>query len=247
MKFGPQNKRQTSNSQPAPPPSPPTSPTSPADVAAASSPAALDDVKTDLLTAEAAPDGDIEELEVGTAPQSKFSVMQGATAVDVDAVARRAVEQVLSDQAEAARYDVYENRVTITLDDEDLRNYKTAWAARNAQQPDKMTFSAYLATRLKSCRSHTASRPVYIDDTVRQYIEDLFSEMVTTGQDLANKIDRHIRPIIESPDLPDGILRFKPLDPTFVEMVTGWEPDKTAAEAIGDFMHEAAMQKAGLA
>jgi hypothetical protein len=205
--------------------------------------------------------GDRSQLETRTAETSpskdtppvafppkilEASVILSEPNTVAEQAARRAVEEVLAKQADEARYDVYDHSVTITLDDEDLRTYREQWQLKNADLSNKLTFSQYLVTRLKACRRHTSSRPVYVHDERRQYMESLFNETILDDRDLANKIDRHIRPIIESPDSPDGVLRIKPLDPAFTEMVIGWFPDMTPAEAIGDFMIEAAMQKAGL-
>ena len=65
-------------------------------------------------------------------------------------------------------------------------------------------------------------------------------------QDLINKVGRHIRPIIESPDSKDGVLQLEPLDPRILELVPMWYPDKTPARAVSDFLYEAAAEKAGL-
>lgn len=166
---------------------------------------------------------------------------------EADRIAREAVHAELERQADKARYDVSEgNRVVLVLDEASLRTYTADWTTHNLTANEKLNFTQYLTNRLRACQSHTSTRPIYVDDTTRQSIEALFSEAVTSADDLRNKIDRHIRPIIESEDLPDGVLRFKPLDPAFIEMVSGWEPDKTVAEAVSDFMTEAAYQKAGI-
>lgn len=165
-----------------------------------------------------------------------------------EAIARTAVERVLAEQAEAARFDVIEgNRVVITLRSDDLEAYRSHWNAFNASTTgDRVTFSEYLSLRLRRCRTHTAAREIYVGDSIRQSIEQLFDSSIMSEQDLLNKIDRHIRPIIESPDVTDGILRLRPLDPMLLELLTSWEPDKTPAEAVGDFMHTAALEKAGI-
>ena len=164
-----------------------------------------------------------------------------------DRIAREAVHAELERQADKARYDISDgNRVVLVLDEESLRTYTADWNAFNLTANAKIAFTEYLATRLRACRTHTSTRPIYVTDNVRQQIEDLFSEAVTSDIDLRNQIDRHIRPIMESADLPDGVLRFKPLDPTLVEMIGGWYPDKTVAEAVSDFMVEATQEKAGI-
>lgn len=161
-------------------------------------------------------------------------------------IARKAVQVELARQAEKARFDVSEgNRVVLVLDPAVLRSYTIEWSAYNSTANEKLNFTQYLTNRLRACQSHTSTRPIYVDDSLRQQLEELFNEAVTSPDDLRNKIDRHIRPIIESEDLPDGVLRLKALDPAFVEMVSGWEPDKTVGEAVGDFILEAAYEKAG--
>lgn len=226
---------------PPPPQAPPS--TAPPDRDRDHSPVVTDDDRS-------TPSPDLETPSLAQPTPSLPTLTSTAARVDeqeADRIAREAVRRELDRQADKARYDVSDgNRVVIVLDDESLRTYTEQWSTYNSTANSKLNFTQYLADRLRACRTHTSTRPIYIADTVRQTLEDLFNEVITSELDLQNKIDRHIRPIIESPDLPDGVLRFKPLDPGFMEMVAGWEPDKPLADAVSDFVLESAYQRAGI-
>jgi hypothetical protein len=159
-------------------------------------------------------------------------------------IAQRAVDRVLAEQKEVARYDVYDQRVTITLEADILAQYRVAWMARNDQREDKILFSEYLSQRIKACSMHISTRPVFIRDHIRQQIEDLFGQAVVSDQDLLNQLDRTIKPIVQTS--VGGPLVMPPIDPDLLELVTAWEPDKTPADALGEFMLLAAQEKAGL-
>lgn len=253
MKFG-----KTSRSAQRSPQSPvqqsrlPASASAPAHAhahASAHTPAVLDPADDEEI--EEIDDVDLEEPEIENVASPVAAVPPVAPNELAERVAREAVERVLSDQAEARMFDVVDtDRVVLTLQLDDLAVLKSQWTARNSAGIGRITFSEFLSLRLRACRLHTAVRAIYVRDETRQQIESLFDAVVMSDTDLVNKLDRHIRPIIECPEgtagIENGVLKLKPVDPRLLEMVTGWYPDRTPAEALGDFMTEAALEKAGL-
>ena len=191
------------------------------------------------------------DVPTGNGPTSSIAPLVSLSSDLAHQIAKEAVERVLGDQAEARLFDVFNNRLTITLPDDDLTVLEAQWREHNSKIEGnanaKLPFSAFVATRLRGCRSHDASRAIYVGDAIRQSLEKLFGDVIYSETDLANKIDRHLRPIIQSPDNPTGIMRLKPLDPLVVEIVPGWYPDKSPVDALSDFINDAVREKAGLA
>lgn len=168
---------------------------------------------------------------------------------EAEDAARRAVERVLSDQAETRLFDAVaiepvtlDARFVITITAADVDILRKQWQEYNtalvAVGSTKIPFSMFLARRLHLCRSYDAVRAVYLNDSERQYVEELFDTTVFSGQQLVNEIDRRIRPIIEYTN--GEPLRLRPINPNLIERVPSWFPDKTPADAISDFIMEAA-------
>jgi hypothetical protein len=205
----------------------------------------LEDSDVDLE--DPATDPPAENDEAPTAPIASSPADEPLTSV-AQRAAHDAVQRVLAEQAESRLFDVVDtNRVVVSLQSDDLAILKSQWLERNSAGIGKIPFSEFLSNRLRACRSHTAVRAIYVRDAQRQSLEELFREVVMSDDDLVNKVDRHIRPIIECPGSDIGVLKLRPLDPFIMELVPPWYPDMSTTDAISYFIDEAVKEKAGLA
>lgn len=154
---------------------------------------------------------------------------------DLRRIVTDAAQSALASVTALPAFDVYDDRVTLTLSGTLIAQLREQWAMYLTDHPgDRLPFSAWLAARIYFCRTHTADKHIYLSGAHLSAIERIAAQDFQTAAELLGWIEVTHLFTLTSPD-GQQIRLDAPIDPQVWDRLTD-ESRRDEGESLSSYL-----------